>query len=361
MKAVILCAGEGTRMRPFTYSQPKHLLPVANRPIIQWIFDAIHSVGISETGLVVSPTTRGTFQQILGDGSQFGMKLTYIVQDKPKGLAHAVSCAERFVDGSPFLLYLGDNLFEHGVGALVQKFRTGDCSAAIALIEVHDPGRFGVARVEAGEIQELVEKPENPPSNLAIAGAYVFDSGIFDAIGRINPSKRGELEITDAIQRLIDDNHTVLPHTIQGWWKDVGQPRDMIIANELMVGRLEPTTAPPANASFSIEGTVVIEAQTHIERSHLIGPVIIGKGAKICDATIGPNVVIGSDCTVSDSCIRNSLIFEGAEVRGVQQMEWSIIGRAAHLTQPTGQQSSSFLVGDHSNAVFSQGSISPCR
>jgi len=350
LKAVILCAGEGTRMRPFTYSQPKHLLPVANRPIIEWIFDTIHAVGISEAGLVVSPNTKDTFQKMLGEGSQFGMKLTYIVQEEPKGLAHAVSCAERFIDSSSFLLYLGDNLFEHGIGELIQTFQTGDCGAAIALIEVDDPRRFGVARVESGEIQELIEKPNSPPGNLAIAGAYVFDSNIFDAIGRISPSKRGELEITDAIQQLIDDNRTVLPHTIRGWWKDVGQPRDMIIASELLIRRLKPSSSQLIDDSSSIEGIAIIEPETRIQRSQLIGPVVIGKGAEIRNATIGPNVAIGSNCTVSESGIRNSLMFEGAAVQGVKQMEWSILGRSACINKMDHQLNCTFFMSDHSAA-----------
>jgi len=336
-------------MRPFSYSRPKHLLPIANRSIIEWIFDTILAVDISEIGLVVSPTTRDTFQKMLGDGSQFGMALTYIVQKEPKGLAHAVSCAEHFVDGESFLLYLGDNLFEHGIGELVQKFQTEDCGAAIALVEVDDPRRFGVARVEAGEIQELIEKPENPPSNLAIAGAYVFGPDIFDAIGRISPSRRGELEITDAIQRLINDRLTVLPHTVQGWWKDVGQPRDMIIANELLIRRLKSDSPQSIGEDSSIEGIVIIESEAHIERSHLIGPVIIGKDAEIRNATIGPNVTVGSNCTVSESSVRNSLMFEGAEVHGVKNMEWSILGRSACINRRENHPQHTLLMSDHSS------------
>jgi glucose-1-phosphate thymidylyltransferase len=329
-----------------TYSQPKHLIPIANRPVIEWILATIHSAGISDAAIVVSPSTESAFRAALGDGGRFGVDLSYIVQDEPKGLAHAVVCSEGCVAGEPFLLYLGDNLFEAGVRGLVEVFESEDCSAAISLVGVEDPRRFGVARVEAGRIVHLVEKPERPPSNLAVAGAYVFDAHIFEAIGGIRPSARGELEITDAIQALIDDRLNVFPHEVEGWWKDVGRPRDMLIANELLVEQLEPSITGSVDGDTVLEGKVTIGPETVIERSTITGPVVIGEGARLRHATIGPNVSLGDGCILEDCCVEHSILMDGASVRGVGRIGWSILGREAEVTKDDSSAHVTLLMGD---------------
>jgi len=346
MKAVILCAGEGTRMRPLTDSQPKHLIPIANRPVIEWIFDTILSSGISDVAIVVSPGTESVFRGALGDGRRFGVDLTYIVQNEPKGLAHAVACAEGYAAGEPFLLYLGDNLFELGVRGLVEVFHGEDCSAAISLVRVEDPRRFGVARLEEGRVTQLVEKPERPPSNLAVAGAYVFDAHIFEAIGSIRPSARGELEITDAIQALIDDRLPVLPHEVEGWWKDVGRPRDMLIANELLVEQLKPSIIGSVDGDSVLEGKVTIGPETVIERSTIVGPAVIGTGTRVQDATVGPNVSLGDGCVVEGCSIEHGILMDGASVRGVERVGWSILGREAEVRTDTTSAHVMLLMGD---------------
>lgn len=347
MKAVVLCAGEGTRMRPLTHFQPKHLIPVGNKPVVEWVLAAISSAMISTAVVVVSPSTELAFREALGDGAGFGIELSYIVQKEPRGLAHAVACAEGYVAKEPFLLYLGDNLFEMGIRELVDAFRNGNCSAAISLVQVEDPRRFGVACLEAGRIVRLVEKPEHPPSDMAVAGAYVFDSRIFDAIRRIRPSARGELEITDAIQVLIDDRLLVLPHRVEGWWKDVGRPRDLLIANQLLAEQLERSIGGRIDASSAVEGKVVIGAETVVERSTIVGPAVIGAGVRIRNAAIGPNVSLGDGCVVEDCSVENSILMDRAHVSGVARVGNSILGRDAVLSKTSSGSHVVLLVGDH--------------
>jgi len=347
MKGVVLCAGEGTRMRPLTYSQPKHLVPIANRPVIEWILDTISDAGICDIAVVVSPGTESAFREALGDGQSLGVNLSYVVQEQAKGLAHAVSCAERFVAGEPFLLYLGDNLFERGVCQLVDVYTERSCAAAISLAQVEDPRRFGVACLEAGRITRLIEKPENPPSDLAVAGAYIFEASIFDCIRRIQPSARGELEITDAIQLLVENKQrAVLPHRVDGWWEDVGRPHDMLIANELLLRYLGKSVAKESEKSSGSAETVVIDPNAEVERSTILGPVVLGSGARVEDAIVGPNVSLGESCLVQGSRIENSILMEGAQVCGIEHVGWSILGRGAELRTGNGGQPVSVLVGD---------------
>ena len=344
MKGVILCAGEGPRMRPLSCTQPKHLIPVANRPIIEHILKTLKDADICEIGIVVSPSAQASFQAALGDGGRYGVRLTTIVQREPKGLAHAVQCARGFVEDEPFLLYLGDNLFENGVGKLVSRFKSGGCQAVISLIEVPDPRRFGVALLEGEAIVELLEKPEDPPSNLAIVGAYAFDATIFAAIGQIKPSQRGELEITDAIQWLIDEEYRVLPHRITGWWKDVGCPEDMIEANRLLLDALEARIEGTVDTQSQIEGCVIVGSDSQVRGSRLLGPVLIGKGARIEDSIVGPHVSLGDGVVVKNSRIENSIILEGTSIDGVEGIERSLIGRRSVIEHGSG---CSLLLGDH--------------
>ena len=348
MKAVVLCAGEGTRLRPLTYTSAKHLIPVANRPVIHYTLEALREAGITEIGLVVSPNVAAEFKSALGDGGPWGVQLSYIRQSDPKGLAHAVCCAREFVGDDPFLVYLGDNLLEQGVAGFVQDYEANPTAASIMLTEVDDPTSFGVARLENDRITELVEKPSDPPSNLAIVGVYQFDPSIFGAIDRIDPSWRGELEITDAIQTLIDDGETVRPHRVQGWWKDAGKPEDMLEANRLVLEGLgEAPVKSEISADSQVTGRVAIDNNVTVERSVLRGPLAIGDGAVIRDAYVGPFTSIGTGVQLSDSEIDDSIVMAEASIEGIRRIDHSLIGRNVRLRHRTGPPDAyRFVIGD---------------
>lgn len=348
MKAVVLCAGEGTRLRPLTHTSAKHLIPVANRPVILHTLAAIREAGIREVGVVVSPNVEEEFRATLKDGSEWGLDIDYVLQEQPKGLAHAVACVRDYVGKDPFLVYLGDNLLEHGVRELVQDFQREAASATLLLAEVSDPTSFGVARLEEGKIVELIEKPKKPHSNLAIVGVYLFDHQIFDAIEQIEPSWRGELEITDAIQRLIEQGHRVRPHLLKGWWKDVGRPEDMLDANRLLLERLETGIRSPVPANSRVIGRVSIAEGVQIHDSQLRGPLVIGPGALIRHSFIGPFTSIDKDVQVQQSEIEYSIVMAGASIDGVGRIDHSLIGRNVrihHRDRPPATYH--FVIGDN--------------
>jgi len=348
MKAVVLCAGEGTRLRPLTYTSAKHLIPVANRPVIHHTLDALREAGITDIGIVVSPNVEAQFKSALGDGSPWGVRLSYIRQSDPKGLAHAIHCAREFVGDDPFLVYLGDNLLEQGLKGFVRDYEANPTTAGIMLTEVDDPTRFGVARLNGDRIAELVEKPSDPPSNLAIVGVYQFDPSIFDAIDRIEPSWRGELEITDAIQTLIDDGETVRPHQVQGWWKDAGKPADMVDANRLLLeGFHQPRNASDLGDDVQVAGRVAVASDVEVANSVLRGPLVIGAGSVIRDAFIGPYTSIDENVHLSDSEIECSIVMAEAEIEGIRRVDHSLIGRNVHLRHRTRPPDAyRFVIGD---------------
>jgi len=361
MRAIVLCAGEGTRLRPLTWARPKHLLPIANRPVIELILEAIGEAGIEEVGLVVSPAAEEQFREHLGSSVR-GLKVSYILQREPKGLAHAIQCAEGFVGGDegPFLVYLGDNLLERGVKGLVERFdhEAPDADAMISLAEVDDPRQFGVAVVEAGEIKSVVEKPKEPPSELAIVGAYIFDRHIFEAISKISPSPRGELELTDAIRWLIEHGYRVLPYMIEGWWKDVGRPEELLEANRLLLEGLEPRVDGELDGGTEVSGSgaVVVAEGAKIRGSELIGPVVIGADALIEDSVVGPYASIGEGAQIRRGEISRSIVMEGARLEGLR-LEDSLIGRDSEIEiememEPGGSPVSSWsyklILGDNS-------------
>jgi len=362
LKAIVLCAGEGTRLRPLTWATAKHLIPIANSSVIELILEAIREAGIVDVGIIVSPNVEEQFKGHLKDGSSWGLRISYILQQEPKGLAHAVQCAEDFVGEEPFLVYLGDNLLEQGIKELVERFNHNASQAMISLAEVEDPRRFGVAIIEDGEIKGLVEKPQEPPSNLAIVGAYVFDRHIFEAIGEIKPSFRGELEITDAIQRLIDHGYSVSPYMIQGWWKDVGRPEDMLEANRLLLERLEPEIDIEFDEGSEMRGAVAVARGARVISSRLIGPLVIGADSLIENSIIGPHASIGDGVEIRGSEVSRSIVMEGAGIEGLRLKD-SLIGRyseiklnacARHLGKGPPNSSYSFIVGDNSQVLMSR-------
>lgn len=327
MKAIILCAGEGTRLRPLTHTGAKHLIPVANKPVVHYVIEDLIRAGISRIGVVVSPNVERAFQRDLEDGARWGISIEYILQREPKGLAHAATCAREFVGAEPFVMTLGDNLLEHGMTPYVERFRRGDVNAMVLLHEVENPSSFGVAVLEGDRIVKLLEKPKVPPSKLAIVGVYMFDHHVFEAIGKIKPSWRGELEITDAMQQLIDDGHAVAPALVQGWWRDVGKPDDMLDANRLMLERLDTCVEGDIDAATVVRGRVRVSQGAVVRHSELRGPLIVGPDVRIEHAFIGPFTAIDQHCTISHSEIEYSIVMEGSTIQGVCRVDHSLIGR----------------------------------
>ena len=337
LKGLILSGGAGTRLRPITHTSAKQLVPVANKPVLFYGIEALVDAGVTEIGIIIAPETGEEIREAAGDGSAFGAKITYIVQDKPAGLAHAVLTAEEFIDGSPFVMYLGDNLLADGLRGLVSTFRSEEPDALILLTPVDDPQSYGVAELDGERIVRLVEKPKDPPSNLALVGVYLFAPPIFDAARALEPSWRGELEITEAIQSLIEEGKTVQSEVVSGWWKDTGQLADMLEANRLVLEEIETRVEGEVDEDSRVEGRVVIEPGAVLVNSVVRGPAVIGAGARIEDAYVGPYTSIGDDVQVRRSEIEHSIILAGSIVEDLgTRMEASLLGREVKLTRSDG-------------------------
>jgi glucose-1-phosphate thymidylyltransferase len=349
LKGLILSGGKGTRLRPITHTSAKQLVPVANKPVLFYGIEAMAAAGIEQVGIIIAPETGAEIRAAAGDGSQFGVKLTYIVQDEPLGLAHAVLTAEPFLGDSSFVMYLGDNLLQGGIHELVTAFRENEPDALILLTPVVDPEHYGVAELRDGAVVRLVEKPPEPRTNLALVGVYMFTSGVHDAARAIEPSERGELEITDAIQYLVDDGLRVEPHIVKGWWKDTGRPEDMLAANRLVLDTIE-ARVDGELVDSQVDGRVVVEAGALLERSTVRGPAIIGAGARLVDSYVGPYTAIGEGCSIENAEVEHSILLAGSSVRNLAgRMESSLLGRNVKIgrdhLQPRAYR---FLVGDNS-------------
>jgi glucose-1-phosphate thymidylyltransferase len=350
LKGLILSGGAGTRLRPITHTSAKQLVPVANKPVLFYGIEALVDAGVKEIGIIIAPETGEEIRAAAGDGSQFGAEITYIVQDAPKGLAHAVLTAEDFLGHAPFVMYLGDNLLADGLRGLVDTFREAEPDALILLTAVSDPEHYGVAELDGERIVRLVEKPKDPPSNLALVGVYLFGPSIFDAARALEPSWRGELEITEAIQSLIEDGHTVQSEVVTGWWKDTGQLADMLEANRLVLEEVETRLDGEVDAASRVEGRVVVEAGAHITGSVVRGPAVIGAGARIEEAYVGPYTSIGENVRICRSEIEHSIVLAGSVVEDLgTRMEASLLGREVKLTRSDGMPKTlRMLVGDKS-------------
>lgn len=336
MKAVILAAGQGTRLRPVTLTMPKPLVPVANQPLIAYAIEMLKHAGLDEIGIVVNDLDSPIVSQ-LDSGAKLGVKLDYIVQQEQKGLAHAIGLCEEFVAGQPFCVFLGDNIFQDKMQAWLREFETNSAQVSLALGEVSDPTRFGIAEVSDGRILRVVEKPKDPPSNLAIAGVYLFKPTIFEGIRNIKPSKRNELEITDAIQWMISAGHDVRYYTLSGWWIDAGKPDSIIQANQLVMGDLPYTPAPEDPAVIvgkcDISHRVIIGANSQIIDSVVRGPVIIGSNVTIRNAFIGPYTAIGDNCTIENAEIEASIVMKGCALRSIQgRIDSSLLADNSEVT-----------------------------
>jgi glucose-1-phosphate thymidylyltransferase len=350
LKGLILSGGAGTRLRPITHTSAKQLVPVANKPVLFYGIEALVDAGVEEIGIIIAPETGGEIREAAGDGSQFGATITYIVQEKPAGLAHAVLTAADFIADSPFVMYLGDNLLRDGLRGLVSTFLADEPDALILLTPVDDPSSYGVAELDGERIVRLIEKPKDPPSNLALVGVYLFSSSIFAAARGLEPSWRGEYEITEAIQALIDDGHRVQSEVVRGWWKDTGQLADMLEANRLVLEELETRLDGEIDAESRVEGRVVLEAGARLIRSVVRGPAVIGAGACIEDAYIGPYTSIGEEVHVRRSEVEHSIVLSGSVVEDLgTRMEASLLGRNVRLTRSDGPPKTlRLLVGDRS-------------
>lgn len=334
MKGLILSGGAGTRLRPITHTNAKQLVPIANKPILFYGIEAMAAAGIREIGIVVGET-RNEIVSAVGDGSQFGVKVTYIPQDAPLGLAHCVLIAREFLGDDDFVMYLGDNMLEQGLQEFVSEFELAhtnggaDAPAAqILLCHVDDPRQFGVAEVASdGRVVRLVEKPANPPSDLALVGVYLFDRTIHEAVRAIAPSPRGELEITDAIQWLVDQHYPVHHKVLKGWWIDTGKKDPLLECNRLVLEVLAPRNDGDVDAASKIEGRVVIEQGAVIRNSRIRGPVVIGADSKVDHSYIGPYTSLGRRCTVEHSEMEHSVILDGSVIIGINRLTDSLIGR----------------------------------
>ncbi|HET7225718.1 MAG TPA: glucose-1-phosphate thymidylyltransferase [Candidatus Eisenbacteria bacterium] len=347
MKALVLAGGRGTRLRPITHTSAKQLVPVANKPVLFYGLEAIAAAGIREVGIVVSDprellqpdhrtgqittvmvNSQAEIRAAVGDGSRFGLHVTYIEQEAPLGLAHAVRISQPFLDDDPFVMYLGDNLIKDGITPFVREFTETKPNAQILLAHVKTPWEFGVAELEGEHVVRLEEKPKQPRSDLALVGVYLFDPTIFEAVNAITPSRRGELEITDAIQYLISSGRRVRSHVITGWWKDTGKVEDMLEGNRMMLGGIETDVQGSVDPASAIEGRVIVGKGSVVERSRLRGPIIVGEGARICDSYVGPFTSIAEGVELSHCEIEHSIVLERSRIENVPgRIESSLIGR----------------------------------
>jgi glucose-1-phosphate thymidylyltransferase len=359
LKGLILSGGRGTRLRPITHTSAKQLVPVANKPVLFYGIEAMAQAGIEQVGIIVAPETGDEIRSAVGDGSRFGVSVEYVLQDEPLGLAHAVLTAEPFLGADPFVMYLGDNLLQGGISDLVEAFRRNEPDALILLTAVPDPENYGVAELEradgdgAGQVVRLVEKPSAPRSDLALVGVYMFTAVIHEAARAIRPSRRGELEITDAIQHLVDGGLRVEPHVVKGWWKDTGRLADMLEANRLVLDTMERRVEGTLEDSRA-DGRVVIEPGATLVRATVRGPTIIGARTRIVDAYVGPYTAIAEDCLIEQSELDHSILLAGCSVRHLdRRLESSLLGRNVRVDrEPRQPRAYRFMVGDNSEIAI---------
>jgi glucose-1-phosphate thymidylyltransferase len=349
LKALILAGGRGTRLRPITHTNAKQLVPVANKPILFFAIEAIRDAGIREIGIVVGDT-EAEIRGAVGDGSAFGVAATYLRQEAPLGLAHAVKIARGFIGKDRFVMYLGDNFIKDGITALVREFESDSANSQILLARVTNPRSFGVAEIVGGRVVGLEEKPAQPKSDHALVGVYMFDETIFEAVNAIRPSPRGELEITDAIQYLIDTGRDVRSHVITGWWKDTGKLEDVLEANRVALSGIRRAVKGRVCERSQVVGEVVVEEGAVVENSELRGPLIVGAGTVVKDSYIGPFTSISAGCRIVGAEIEFSIVLEDCRIENLgRRMEGSLIGKNVHIgPAPARPKAFRFMVGDNS-------------
>lgn len=352
MKALVLSGGKGTRLRPITYTGAKQLVPVANKPILFYVIENIADLGIKDIGIVISPDSGPAIKEALGNGDLWGLKITYIVQDQPSGLAHAVKTAKNFLKESPFLMYLGDNLIGTSINKFYDNFIKNGADAQILLKPVENPSAFGIATIDDnGKVIRLEEKPKNPVSNLALVGVYLFSSKIHKAIDQVKPSWRGELEITDSIQVLLDDGCKVHSNVVEEWWLDTGKKDDLLQANTIVLDELiKRDVKGKINEDSTVVGRVVLAKTSKVINSRVRGPVIIGEGVEIVNSFIGPFSSIGENVQIHNSSVENCVVLNGSKIVDVERLEDSILGKHSKIlkTNKNSHQVLRLLVGDDS-------------
>ena len=347
MRALVLSGGEGSRLRPLTHTNAKQLIPVGGTPILFHALEAIAAAGIVETGIVIG-STGDEVRAAVGDGSRWGLRVTYLPQDAPLGLAHAVLVAKDFVAGEPFLMYLGDNVLLEGVARFVAEFERNRPDAQIFLARVPEPERFGVAVLEGDRVVRLVEKPTEYVSDLALVGVYLFDDSILEAAATLEPSWRGEYEITEAIQWLVDHGRTVRAEMVEGWWKDTGKPDDLLEANRMMLSVRGSSIEGDVDGDTSVEGIVVVAAGAKVTHSILRGPLVIGPDTIVDSSTLGPDVSIERDCRIERSSVTDSIVMQGCRITDVTGLTASILGRNADVCHSGAPGVHRLIVGDQS-------------
>ncbi|MBI5473130.1 MAG: glucose-1-phosphate thymidylyltransferase [Ignavibacteriae bacterium] len=349
MKALIASGGRGTRLRPITHTQNKHLIPIANKPILYYSIEAAAEAGIKEIGIVHNADSREV-PEYVGDGSRWGVKITYIPQEKPGGLAEVVMISEKFIAGDEFIFYLGDNLLVGGIKRFIDEFQKSKCNCFLTLSRVKDPERFGVPEIRDGRIIGVEEKPKKPKSNFAVAGIYLYDKHIFEAVKSLKPSARGELEISDAHQYLIDNGFKVGYTEITGWWKDTGKPADLLEANRLILDAIALRIDGEVDSTSEVAGKVIIEPGARIIKSKIRGPVIIGKNSIIEDSYIGPFTSIGDRTEVRNSEVEYSIVLRDCKIQSVSlRLEGSILGNDVEIVEASGKpRVHRFMIGDQS-------------
>jgi glucose-1-phosphate thymidylyltransferase len=351
MKALIAAGGRGTRLRPITHTRNKHLIPIANKPILRYALDYVIEAGITEVGLIVNPDYDDV-EAIFGDGESLGLKITYLPQLAPLGLAHCVKIAKEFIGDDSFVFYLGDNMVVGGIKRFMDEFESRGSNCHLALARVKDPERFGVPEIVGDRIVSIEEKPQAPKSHFAVAGIYFYDSSIFEAVENIEPSARGELEISDAHQYLLDKGKAVTFSEITGWWKDTGLPEDLLEANRLILDHVEAEEADTAevDAESHVAGRVIVQSGARVINSRIRGPAIIGENAVIENAYVGPHTSVGADCTVRNSEIEYSIMLAKSTIVDVSlRIEGSLIGHDAAIVRGDGKpRTHRFIIGDQS-------------
>ncbi|MER3396188.1 MAG: glucose-1-phosphate thymidylyltransferase [Acidimicrobiia bacterium] len=355
MKALVLAGGEGTRLRPITHTSAKQLVPVANKPILFYGLEAIAKAGITDVGIVVGDTG-AEIKDAVGDGSRWGIIPTFIYQEKPLGLAHAVLISREYLGSDPFVMYLGDNILKYRIEGFVEEFLRCGANAQILLAKVPEPQRFGVAELDPdGRVRRLVEKPEHPPSDLALVGVYMFDEHIHEAVRSIQPSWRDELEITDAIQWLIDEGFEVRPHVISGWWKDTGRLEDLLEANRFVLEDIERSVEGDVDSESEVVGKVVVPKSAVIENSVIRGPAVIGENTVISRSFIGPFTSIYDGCRIEESTVEHSVVMECVTISCIERIEDSLIGKEVVVQRGSGKRPAALrlMVGDHSRVSLS--------
>lgn len=355
MKALITAGGKGIRLRPITHTNNKHLIPIANKPMIHYVIESVVEAGIRDIGIVINPDTGDEIKEALGNGEKWGVSISYIIQEEPLGLAHVVKVSEDFIKDEPFVFYLGDNVIVGGIKKFLEEFKNSGNNCHLVLARVKDPQRFGVPEIKEGKIINVEEKPKIPKSSYAVTGIYFYDSHIFEAVNNIKPSLRGELEISDAHQYLIDKGYKVGYSEITGWWKDTGKPEDLLEANRLVLEQIinhkESTIQGKVDKYSEIIGKVIIEKGAKINKSSIFGPAIIGKDTIIENSYIGPFSSIYYDCEVKNSELEYSIIMEKCKIIDVEtRIERSILGKNVEITKGKCRpKSQCFIVGDQSS------------